>query len=158
MAGFAEVEVDVETGKCDLLDYVAVADVGTVIHPRALGGQVLGRSMLGMGHAMNQKTVYDQHYGVALARGCYQNRPPTILDVPANMQWAAVEICLIPKHRSVRAASANRRSAPGCCAILNALSDALGDDIFRRAPVTLDTVLTSLEQGKPVQETLTAHI
>ena len=46
----------------------------------------------------------------------------------------------------------------GCCAILNALSDALGDEIYRRAPVGLDTILTSLEAGHPVQEALTAHI
>ena len=48
--------------------------------------------------------------------------------------------------------------AAGCCAILNALSDALGDEIFRRAPVYLDTILTSLEAGRPTQDGLTAHI
>ena len=42
VAGFAEVEIDVETGKYHILDYLAVADVGTVVHPRALGGQILG--------------------------------------------------------------------------------------------------------------------
>ena len=57
-----------------MLDYLAVADVGTVIHPHALGGQILGRSMLGMGHALGQKMVYDQHYGVPLAKRFYQNR------------------------------------------------------------------------------------
>src|SRR6185369_1828024 len=67
VAGFAEVEVDVETGQYHILDYLAVADVGTVIHPHALGGQVLGRSMLGIAHAIGQKWVYDQQYGVALA-------------------------------------------------------------------------------------------
>ena len=92
VAGFAEVEVDVETGKYHILDYLAVADVGTVIHPRALGGQVLGRSMLGIGHAIGQKWVYDQHYGVPLAKRFYQNKPPTILDAPAKMQWAALDI------------------------------------------------------------------
>lgn len=157
VAGFAEVEVDKETGKYDLVDYVAVADVGTVIHPRALGGQVLGRSTLGMGHALNQKTVYDQHYGVALARRMYQNRPPTILDVPANMRWAAVE-----KPDPETPVGARGIGEPpvgaGCCSILNAISDALGDDIFRRAPVNLDTIITSLEHGQPVQEALTAHI
>ena len=157
VAGFAEVEVDKETGKYDLVDYVAIADVGTVIHPRALGGQVLGRSTLGMGHALNQKTVYDQHYGVALARRMYQNRPPTILDVPANMKWAAVE-----KPDPETPVGARGIGEPpvgaGCCSILNAISDALGDDIFRRAPVNLDTIITSLEHGTPVQEALTAHI
>ena len=56
VAGFAEVEVDVETGQYQVLDYLAVADVGTVLHPHSLGGQVLGRSVLGMGHALAQKT------------------------------------------------------------------------------------------------------
>jgi len=157
VAGFAEVEVDKETGKYDVIDYVAVADVGTVIHPRALGGQVLGRSVLGMGHALNQKTVYDQHYGVALARRWYTNRPPTILDVPRNMKWAAVELPDPETPVGARGIGEPPVGA-GCCAILNALADALGDEIFRRAPVNLDTVLTSLEAGRPVQETLTAHI
>ena len=40
----------------------------------------------------------------------------------------------------------------GCCAILNALSDALGDEIFRRAPVTADIILASLEAGRPMQD------
>ncbi len=42
VASFAEVEVDTETGKYYITDFLAVADVGTVIHPKALGGQVLG--------------------------------------------------------------------------------------------------------------------
>ncbi len=91
-AAFAEVEVDVETGVYQVIDFLCVADVGTVIHPAALGGQILGRSILGIGHAIGQKWVYDQKYGVALARRFYQNKPPTILDVPRNMQWAAVEL------------------------------------------------------------------
>jgi CO/xanthine dehydrogenase Mo-binding subunit len=55
VAGFAEVEVDVETGAYEVLDYLAVADVGTVLHPHSLGGQVLGRSVLGMGHALRRR-------------------------------------------------------------------------------------------------------
>ena len=46
----------------------------------------------------------------------------------------------------------------GCCAVLNAISDALGDEIFRRAPVTLDMILTALEAGQPVLDPLTAQI
>ena len=92
VASFAEVEIDVETGKYHILDFLAVADVGTVIHPRALGGQILGRSILGIGHAIGQKWVYDQHYGLPLAKRFHHNKPPTILDVPANMQWDALNI------------------------------------------------------------------
>jgi xanthine dehydrogenase molybdenum-binding subunit len=157
VAAFAEVEVDVETGKYHILDYLAVADVGTVIHPNALGGQVLGRSMLGIAHAIGQKWVYDQHYGVALAKRFYQNKPPTILDAPQNMKWAALDIA-DPETPVGARGIGEPPVAAGCCAVLNALSDAVGDEIFRRAPVNLDTILTSIENGHPVQEPLTAHI
>ena len=46
----------------------------------------------------------------------------------------------------------------GFGSILNALSDALGDEVYRRAPVMLDTILTSLEAGHPAQHPLMAHI
>src|SRR4029453_12680286 len=92
VAGFAEVEVDVETGKYEVLDFLAVADVGTVIHPRNLRGQTLGGIMLGMGHAIGQKWVYDQHYGVPLAKRFHYNKPPTILDAPRHMQMAALDL------------------------------------------------------------------
>jgi CO/xanthine dehydrogenase Mo-binding subunit len=46
----------------------------------------------------------------------------------------------------------------GCCAILNALSDALGDEVFQRTPVNADTILTSLEAGRPMQHPLMANI
>jgi hypothetical protein len=42
--------------------------------------------------------------------------------------------------------------------VLNALSAALGDEVFRRAPVTLDHILMALEHGRPMQEPLTAHV
>jgi len=157
VAGFAEVEVDLETGKYNLVDYLAVADVGTVIHPNALGGQVLGRSVLGMGHSLAQKWVYDQHYGVPLAMRFYQNRPPTILDVPTNMRWAALDIP-DPETPVGARGIGEPPVAAGACSVLNALSDAVGDEVFRRAPVNLDTILTSIEAKRPMQEGLTAHI
>jgi len=157
VASFAEVEVDVETGKYDIVDFLAYADVGSVIHPRALGGQVLGRSILGMGHAIGQKWVYDPHYGAMLSTRFYQNKPPTILDVPVNMRWAALDIPDPETPVGARGVG-EPPVGGGCAAVLNALSDALGDEIFRRAPVNLDTILTSLEAGRPMQHPLMAHI
>jgi xanthine dehydrogenase molybdenum-binding subunit len=157
VASFAEVEVDIETGKYYIMDFLAYADVGSVIHPRALGGQVLGRSVLGIGHAIGQKWVYDPHYGAMLSTRFYQNKPPTILDVPVNMQWAAVDIPDPETPVGARGVG-EPPVGGGCAAILNALSDALGDEIFRRAPVNADTILTSLESGRPMQHPLMAHI
>jgi xanthine dehydrogenase molybdenum-binding subunit len=157
VASFAEVEVDVETGKYYIVDFLASADVGTVIHPRALGGQVLGRSTLGIGHAIGQKWVFDPHYGQMVSKRFYQNKPPTILDVPVDMQWTALDIPDPETPVGARGVG-EPPVAGGCASILNALSDALGDEIFRRAPVNADTILTSLEAGRPMQHPLMAHI
>ena len=157
VASFAEVEVDVETGKYYIVDFLASADVGTVIHPRALGGQVLGRSVLGIGHAIGQKWVFDPHYGEMVSKRFHHNKPPTILDVPVDMQWTALDIPDPETPVGARGVG-EPPVGGGCASILNALSDALGDEIFQRAPVNADTILTSLEAGRPMQHPLTAHI
>jgi xanthine dehydrogenase molybdenum-binding subunit len=157
VASFAEIEVDVETGKYYIVDFLAYADVGTVIHPRALGGQVLGRSTLGIGHAIGQKWVFDPHYGVMVSKRFHHSKPPTILDVPVNMQWAALDIP-DPETPVGARGIGEPPVGGGCASILNALSDALGDEIFQRAPVNADTILTSLEAGRPMQHPLMAHI
>jgi xanthine dehydrogenase molybdenum-binding subunit len=157
VACFAEVEVDLETGQYHIVDYLAYADVGTVIHPDALGGQILGRSTLGIGHAIGQKWVYDPHYGEMVSKRFYQNKPPTILDVPVNMQWEALDIP-DPETPVGARGIGEPPVGGGCASVLNALSDAIGDEIFRRAPVNLDTILTSLEAGRPMQHPLMAHI
>ncbi len=41
---------------------------------------------------------------------------------------------------------------------MNAIADAVGVDVFRRAPVMADIVLMSLEHGKRMHEPLTSHI
>jgi CO/xanthine dehydrogenase Mo-binding subunit len=103
VASFAEVEVDLETGMYRIPDFLVVADAGVVIHPRAFGGQMLGRSMLGIGHVTGQKWVYDQHYGLPLAKRFHQTKPPTILDVPNRMESPT------RKHRLVRAGLGSRQ-------------------------------------------------
>ena len=157
VASFAEIEVDIETGKYYIVDFLASADVGTVIHPRALGGQVLGRSVLGIGHAIGQKWVFDPHYGEMVSKRFHHNKPPTILDVPVDMQWSALDIPDPETPVGARGVG-EPPVAGGCASILNALSDALGDEIFQRAPVNADTILTSLEAGRPMQHPLVAHI
>ena len=157
VASFAEIEVDVETGKYYIVDFLASGDVGTVIHPRALGGQMLGRSTLGIGHAIGQKWVLDPHYGEMVSKRFYQSKPPTILDVPVDMQWTALDIP-DPETPVGARGIGEPPVGGGCASILNALSDALGDEIFQRAPVNADTILTSLEAGRPMQHPLLAHI
>ncbi len=157
VASFAEVEVDVETGSYHIVDFLAYADVGSVIHPDALGGQVLGRSTLGIGHAIGQKWVMDPHYGIMVSKRFHHTKPPTIMDVPVDMQWEALDIP-DPETPVGARGIGEPPVGGGCASILNALSDALGDEVFRRAPVNADTILTSLEAGRPMQLPLTQHI
>jgi xanthine dehydrogenase molybdenum-binding subunit len=156
--GFAEVEVDTETGAVRVIDYTAIGDVGRILNPRGLKGQLFGGSMLGLGHAMTQRWAYDQHYGLALARRFHHNRPPTILDAPANFIGDAVDAPDPETPTGIRGVGEPPVGA-AYGAIMNAIADAIGDDAFKRSPVTADILLTSLENGgKRTHETLTAHI
>jgi len=59
VAGFAEVEVDQETGKVELIDYVAVVDCGTVINPNLARIQAEGGIAQGIGMALYEEVNYN---------------------------------------------------------------------------------------------------
>jgi aerobic carbon-monoxide dehydrogenase large subunit len=56
----AVVEIDTETGAVDLVRYVAVDDVGTVINPMIVDGQVHGGVAQGVAQALFEEAVYDE--------------------------------------------------------------------------------------------------
>ncbi len=156
VAGFAEVEVDVETGVVRLVDFLSVGDVGTVVNPRSLTAQLNGGCCLGIAHAMYQKLVYDPHYGLSLARRFHYNKPMTILDIP-HMRTEALNLADPETPVGARGVGEPPVGA-GFGAVLNAIADAVGVDAFRRAPVTSDVVLMSLTYGKRMHEPLQAHV
>ncbi len=59
-AHLCAVEVDTETGETTLLRYVAVDDVGNVINPMIVEGQVHGGVAQGIGQALWEEAVYDE--------------------------------------------------------------------------------------------------
>jgi CO/xanthine dehydrogenase Mo-binding subunit len=61
MAGFVEVEIDLETGKVDVLDYVAVVDCGTPINPQLAKIQVEGGLLQGIGMALYEDVQYTEN-------------------------------------------------------------------------------------------------
>src|SRR5262245_33238086 len=56
----AHVAVDPKTGSVEVLDYVAVEDVGRIINPLTLHGQVIGSIVQGLGGAFLEHFIYDQ--------------------------------------------------------------------------------------------------
>src|ERR1700727_1819312 len=61
-----EVEVDPETGQVDLLSYLVVDDVGTVINPLTLAGQIHGGVAQGLGQVLMEQVVYEKGSGQLL--------------------------------------------------------------------------------------------
>ena len=110
---------------------------------------------MGIGHAISQKWVYGPALRRLLSKRFHHSKPPTILDAPVDMQWAALDIP-DPETPVGARGIGEPPVGGGCAAILNAISDAVGDEVFRRAPVYADTILTSLEAGKPMQNGLMA--
>ena len=156
VAGFAEVEVDVETGVVRLVDFHAVGDVGTIVNPRSLVAQINGGCCLGIAHALYQKIVYDPHYGLSLSRRFHYNKPLTILDIP-GMTSTALDMADPETPVGARGVGEPPVGA-GFGAVLNAIADAIGVDAFRRAPVTSDVVLMTLTHGRRMHEPLQSHL
>ena len=77
----AHVAVDVGTGRVELVDYVVVEDVGRIVNPLTLHGQVIGATVQGLGGAFMEDLVYDAN-GQLLAGSLFDYLIPTATDFP----------------------------------------------------------------------------
>ena len=80
MVGMAEVEVDLETGKVDLINYKAVVDCGTVINPNLARVQTEGGLVQGIGMALFEDINYDS-FGRLRNNSFMQYKIPTRQDI-----------------------------------------------------------------------------
>ncbi|MDE2782549.1 MAG: xanthine dehydrogenase family protein molybdopterin-binding subunit [Gemmatimonadota bacterium] len=144
-AGFIEIELDIETGAFEIVDYLGVADCGTVVHPQGLAAQVKGGAVMGFGMAALERHVYDRRYGVAGNIGFHQAKPPSYLDVPSHLDWAATDIA---DPQNPVGAKGVGEPLMGCsaAALLCAISEALGGHYFNRIPVVPDMIVNVLAE------------
>jgi len=77
----AHVAVDPKTGHVELIDYVAVEDVGRIINPLTLHGQTVGAVVQGLGGALLEQFIYDEH-GQLLTGSLADYLLPTASDFP----------------------------------------------------------------------------
>lgn len=142
-ADLAEVEVDLVTGKVEILDLVAVHDVGRAINSEEVKAQIAGGAAMGIGYALTEE--------VRIREGRIQNTNldtyliPTSLDV-RNVRPVYLEY---PDHAGPYGARglgepATQIVAP---AIVNAVCHALGRRI-RSLPAGLEEVLAAAEGGE----------
>ena len=82
-AHVVEVEIDPETGTVTIADYRVVDDVGTVINPMIVEGQVHGGLAQGIGQALMEDVVYDRESGQPLAGSFMDYAMPRADDLPS---------------------------------------------------------------------------
>jgi CO/xanthine dehydrogenase Mo-binding subunit len=146
-AGFIEIELDRETGKLTIVDYVGVADCGTVLHPLGLSHQIKSGAVMGIGLATSERHIFDPQNGLPGSTGLLLAKPPSYLDVPPHMTTDAVGI---PDPQNPVGAKGIGEPVQGCAAaaLLGAISDALGGHYFNRTPVTPDQIVNAAS-GRP---------
>jgi xanthine dehydrogenase YagR molybdenum-binding subunit len=144
-AQFAEVEVDVETGRVRVLRIVAAHDSGRIINPRLAESQLEGGILQGIGFALFEERVLDAALGVPLNPTMHDYKIPTLADLPV------IEAFFIPGADTV----ANHTGAKGLAeppiigvapAIANAVRDAIGEEILE-LPLTPWRVLEALARA-----------
>ena len=143
VAAFIEIELDPETGKVDIVDYLGIADVGQVLHPRGLDAQIRGGAVMGFGLAATERYIYDPAYARPNAKGYYQAKPPTYLDVPAELATLAVEGAHDPQNPVGAKGIGEPVQGAASSAYLSAVSDALGGYTFNRVPVVADMIINA---------------
>ncbi len=155
-AGFMQIELDLETGKFDILDYLGVADCGTVIHPLNLANQIKGAALMGIGMATTERFIIDPQNGLPANVGLYQAKPPSYLDMPALMSSAAVDL---PDPQNPVGAKGIGEPIMGCAtaALLCAISDALGGHVFNRVPVVPDMIVNAVAGREQSHDPLQLH-
>ena len=145
-AQFAEVEVDVETGRVRVLRIVAAHDSGRIINPRLAESQLEGGILQGLGFALFEERVLDESLGLPLNPTMHDYKIPTLADLPA------IEAFFVPGADTV----ANHTGAKGLAeppiigtapAIANAVADAIGVEVLE-LPLTPWRVLAALARRR----------
>jgi carbon-monoxide dehydrogenase large subunit len=118
-----EVEVDPETGKVQIEQFVAVDDFGNIVNPMIVEGQVQGGIAQGLGQAMMENCAYDAS-GQLLTGSYMDYAMPRANDIPNLKISNVVTPCT---HNPLGVKGCGEAGAIGSPpAYINALTDALG--------------------------------
>ncbi len=118
-----EVEVDPETGKTHVVQFVAVDDFGNVVNPMIVEGQVHGGLAQGLGQAMLEGCAYDAESGQLLTGSYMDYTMPRADDLPKFKVDTTVTPCT---HNPLGVKGCGEAGAIGSpAAFMNALTDAL---------------------------------
>jgi carbon-monoxide dehydrogenase large subunit len=146
-----EVDVDPETGVIDIVGYWAADDVGTVINPMIVEGQIHGGIAQGLGQAARENCVYDAA-GQLLSGSFMDYALPRADDCP----W------IVSEFDESQPCTHNPLGAKGCgeagsiaapAAIVGAVLDALAPLGVTQLdmPLTAETVWRAISAARPTK-------
>lgn len=140
----ALVEVDPETGRVQVLKYVAVHDVGFVIHPVAVEGQIEGALVQGLGQALCEQILFDDQ-GRTLNRTFVDYLMPTVNMAPE------IETVIVEGYPGAGPYGAKGAGEIGCvppaALVANAIYNAVGVRI-RELPLSPERVLRAIREKR----------
>ena len=119
-----EVEVDPDTGTVQVVGFTAVDDVGIVINPMVVEGQVHGGVAQGIGQALLEEALYDDKSGQLLSGSFLGYNLPRAADLPSFRVGTHATACT---HNPLGVKGVGEVGAIGSPpAIINAVCDAIG--------------------------------
>jgi len=143
-AFFAEVEVNVKTGRVKVVKFVTAIDCGKAINPMTVEGQLEGSMQQGIGYSLTEDYVINKDSGVVESDNYDNYKMPGILDMPE------AEVIIIDKPDPKGPFGAKGVGEPGMVGVAPAIANAIYDAIGVRIedlPITPERILKALEEG-----------
>ncbi|HNR14954.1 MAG TPA: molybdopterin-dependent oxidoreductase, partial [Thermodesulfobacteriota bacterium] len=141
-ASFAEVEVDTETGKVKVVDFVTAYDIGRAIHPANVEGQLEGGAQQGLGNVLTEDIDYN-------AKGLCRNNSFTDYKLLGPVDMPPMKIILVEDPDPMGPYGAKGVGECGLItpigAVANAIYHALGIQ-FKEEPITPERILKALKE------------
>jgi CO/xanthine dehydrogenase Mo-binding subunit len=151
-AQFAEVEVDVETGRVRVTRIVSAHDSGRIVNPTLAESQVEGGVLQGVGYALFEERVLDARLGLPLNPTMHDYKVPTIADVPSIDVIFVDAPDVVANHTGIKGL-AEPPIIGVAAAVANAVADALGIEV-NEIPLTPWRVRDAVANGATLTEGL----
>lgn len=144
IAQFAEVEVDIATGKVSVIEFVSAVDCGQPIHPKLAEGQVEGAALNGIGYSLIEEYRFDKS-GTLLNGSFSKYKILSPADLP-SLKTILVESWEETGPFGAKSIGEIAINGP-MPAIANAIYDAVGIRLYE-TPFTPEKVFLKLKEKK----------
>jgi len=145
----AEVEIDPDTGRVEVVTYTAVDDCGNMLNPMVVEGQVHGSLANGFGQALLENAIYDPQGGQLLTGSFMDYAMPRAHDMPVELREAVHSVPATSNPLGVKGTG-----EAGTTAAIAALMNAIAHAIPNGAADHMDMPATSAKVWEACRKTM----